>query len=229
VRLVSDFSDCTDAWFDADGPEFRRVSTEGPGKRSQFALLCAAGFRVPPHGPVKDVTNTWWAEECCWPQLVVAYEDEQAHCGKGKRLLRPEHYKWDGCVTRIRECDRLNSLFCSAYLGKVPRIPSVSWRLLQVGYHRFWVEYTSRTDWRSNCGDGNCQVIGVERDAGPHPALPYPLWAVDFVLGKEMYAVDLNVAPGIRGSGVERVVSPRELAASIRAAAEDLSSCRRCR
>jgi hypothetical protein len=104
-------------------------------------------------------------------------------------------------------------LFCSAFVGSYPKVcggGSSSIRRLQIGPHVFWIEYTSKESWMSNVGDGDIAVIGVERDAGYH-SIRLPLFAIDFVLGKEMYAVDLNVSPGIRGSGVEKYIKPYEV------------------
>jgi hypothetical protein len=42
------------------------------------------------------------------------------------------------------------------------------------------------------------------------------LFAIDFVIGKEMYAIDLNVSPGIKGTGVEDFISGKEVVAEIK-------------
>ena len=62
----------------------------------------------------------------------------------------------------------------------------------------------------SNIGGGDTSVIGVEMNCGYH-SIRLPLFAVDFVVGKEMYAVDFNISPGVRGSGVEKIVRPYEV------------------
>lgn len=207
MKLVSDFSDYYDHHFDGKGPEFRRVSTEGPTKREQFDILAKAGYRVPPHGLVSDVHGSYWESEQGRVKWVVAYEDERAHCGEGKRLLSDMEVKWGGNVNRLSEHYRLNSLFCSAYVGFPFNRPSVSWRLLQIGRQRFWIEYKGDNDWRSNVGEGSCEVIGHEM--GVNASLHKSLYAIDFVLGKELYAIDFNVSPGIRGSGVEKLMSAK--------------------
>jgi hypothetical protein len=213
MRLVSDFSDCYDHHFSLEGPEFRRVSTEGPDKRGQFALLVRAGFLTPPHGLLRDVVHTWWESEKKWVTRVVAYEDESAHRGDGKRWMSEMHYRRDGCVSRLEENERVHNLFCSAYVGGPAPAPGVSWRLLQLGRHRVWLEYWSEADWRSNVGDGGCRVIGYDGLVGYHDELSLltPLWAVDFALGNEAYAIDFNVCPGVGGSGAERVVPPKAI------------------
>src|SRR5574338_581827 len=138
-------------------------------------------------------------------------DDLQAHCGEGKRVLRRIEVRFDGNLSRLPGIYALDELFCSAYLPSQgprgrwqPDGPVLSWRMLQIGPYRFWIEYQSRNDWRSNCGDCACTLIGAEKDAGLYPGLEaYKLFAVDFVLGQHLYAIDFNIAPGVRGTGVE--------------------------
>lgn len=217
MRLESTFRDYFDWAFGNDGPVFRRVGgNTGPAKREQLRLLEAAGFLVPPHGPVADVLGSWWEAEQKWVKAVVAYTDEMAHCGEGKEVwwkqcpalnMQPK-MGYDPQNERAR---RNLEVYCSAFVGAHPQLiaglqPAVSIRRLQIGRHVFWVEYRSTESWMSNVGDGTCEVIGVEMDAGYHPHVRRPLFAVDFVLGREMYAVDLNYGPGVRGSGVEHLL-----------------------
>lgn len=217
MRLKSTYRDYYDWAFGRDGPVYLRVGgNTGPPKREQFRLLSEGGFRVPPHGLVKDVHGTWWEDEKKCVRWVVAYEDEMAHCAEGKRVIGSDQLKWQPVMGRCShndERDRLAELYCTAFCGSYPQTftgGAVSWRRLQVGRHVFWVEYRSAAGWLSNFGDGTCEVVGVEMDAGYHPHFRSPLFAIDFVVGREMYAVDLNYGPGIRGSGVEKLL-PAEL------------------
>lgn len=202
VRLASDFVDYYDHHFGLDGPILFSRSGAGPGptKPEQFDLLAAAGYNTPPHGLVRDVAGTYWGDERRHVLDLVVYDDPTAHCGDGKRISRAG--------------DEPPEKYCSAYLGD--RGPGVSWRYLQVGRHHFWLEYTSEADWRSNVGDGAVTIIGVGLDAGYHPFFKLPLFAVDFVIGNDLYAVDFNTAPGIRGSGVEKILPPKAAAQAIK-------------
>lgn len=107
-------------------------------------------------------------------------------------------------------------VFCSAFVGNPFENKGCSIRRLQVGPHVFWVEYKSSESWMSNFGEGTNEVIGVEKNAGFHPVIRKPLFAIDFVLGREMYAVDFNTAPGIRGSGVEKHINCYEVEQALR-------------
>jgi len=179
------------------------------------------GFKTPPHGRVGDILESWWEEEKEWVKYVVAYTDEMAHCAVGKvvfnkgRITSNPHMGMPGGDRYWKE----RQFFCSAYVGCYPQIafgnqPAVSWRRLQIGHKVFWIEYTSKVSWMSNM-EGECEVIGV--DTSPYfPAYRAPLFAVDFVLGKkDNYAVDLNFAPGIKGSGVENLLTPKEAVGEI--------------
>jgi len=198
MQLVSDFRDYYDWAFDRDGVVFDRMArNSGPKKAAQFSILRdTLGHLTPPVGPVNCVLGTKWRGKTI--DKVVAYTDDAAHCGEGKELVTLDSDGW-----------RTNTTLCSAYLGK----PGLSWRKLHVGPHVFWIEYTSTESWMSNVGDGTCEVIGVEMDFG---ITIYPLLAIDFVLDDEMYAVDLNVAPGIKGSGVEKLLPAEQVVEAIR-------------
>jgi hypothetical protein len=176
---------------------------------------------------VVDVAGSYWDDwglpEKGRIKYVVAYTDESAHCTDGKKLLRECDWRFDGNLTHLREVIYPNhQLYCSAFVGDPHARPSCSLRRLQLGRHVFWVEMTSSESWMSNLGEGDNTVVGVELDAGYHPVIRRPLFAVDFVIGREMYAVDFNTAPGVRGSGVEKVLSGPDACAALERAILDL-------
>jgi len=210
MMLKSDFVDYYDHCLATGEPVFERMTTGGPSKREQLKLLDAAGFLTPPHGLVGEVMDSWWEAEQRRVRAVVAYTDETLHCGEGKRVYLRHHLRSNphmGMPGGDRYW-RENELYCTAFVGcpLEAGYGASSVRRLQVGRHVFWVEYRSTESWMSNVGDGDCFVIGAEFGAGYHPHIDLPLFAVDFVLGREMYAVDFNTAPGIRGSGVEKLL-----------------------
>lgn len=216
MKLLSDFSCYYDHMFDygpiKEGEElFIRLSTAGLNRRDQFALMERAGFDVVKHGMFNDIYESWWEEQKQWCRSVVVYDDEMAHCGYGKRLIGKEALRWDGCISRLDKLyklqEELSLKYCSAFVGHPHQLPSCSFRLLQIGPHRFWLEYQGFEDWRSNYGNGKCEVVGVEMNYGFNEVIRYPLWAIDFAIGRSLWAIDFNNAPGIRGSGVENIFS----------------------
>lgn len=52
IRLISDFIDVYDPWFDQNPnlPIFRRVVKDGIGRPARLSLMALFGLPVPPHG-----------------------------------------------------------------------------------------------------------------------------------------------------------------------------------
>ena len=220
MYLFSDFSDYYDHNF-CHGPVkvgeelFVRLSTCGLNRRDQFTLMNKASFDVVKHGMFNEVYQSWWEEQKQWCRNVIVYDDEMAHCGNGKRLISERETKCDANLSRLRAnyafMAELSTRYCSAFVGSPHQLPSCSFRLLQIGPHRFWLEYRGFEDWRSNYGEGDCKVIGREMNHGFNDVIRYPLWAIDFAIGTTMWAIDFNNAPGIRGSGIENIFSSRSV------------------
>lgn len=216
MKLVSDFRDYYDWRFDGRGDEFVRLAANsGPDKREQFRLLRDAGFAVPPTGTLDELREQYeWREGRI--RRVVAYTDPLAHTGEGKELWSIDRFRSNPHMGGVDRFAATRDTFCSAFV-EGPR--GVSWRRLQLGRHVFWIEYRSDADWRSNCGEGDTVLLEAQLDAGYHPLIRLPLFAIDFVHGaKEMYAIDFNVAPGVAGSGVQRHLTASEAVEAIETA-----------
>lgn len=202
IRLVSDWVDYYDHWFDAEGPEWWRKTTDGPDRRTMLMMLVAAGWAVPRYANVEDFGIG----------MAVVHTDERAHRGEGKSLaLLPEDA----------------GQFAPTALAVEYVMPSsdgpmgVSYRCLRLGSREFWLKYENTGDWRSNFGPDvwitrltEAELIGLPRG---RVDWPYPLIAVDCVRRCEngvlrLLAIDLNVAPGLTGTGIEKLL-PAEAAA----------------
>ena len=98
---------------------------------------------------------------------------------------------------------------CTQYLNTKKVFDyAVSYRHLQIGDRAFWIRYTSFNDWRSNCGDGDIDLI-EERNIIP---IKQPLFAIDFVkYNNNYYAIDFNIAPGIKGTGIEKIIPAKQV------------------
>jgi hypothetical protein len=214
VRLISDFHDYYDHWFDEFNAElvFERLSTGGMSRPQMLAYLKSLGLRVPFFGRVRDVYEYVLRGFKEIPRIdtifaMVVHLDEKAHRGEGKVMLslRDALEKYPDC-------------FAVEYIPARPDGLGLSWRYLQVGDKIFWLEYFSRDDWRSNCGDVEVRVLSRERD-GYNNKIRYPLYAVDFIpAAGKLYAIDFNIAPGIKGTGVEELLPAREAAEAIKKA-----------
>jgi hypothetical protein len=220
MKLITDFRDYYDHAFDGKGTEFVRMANDaGPDKREQFRTIKDGGFKIPPVGTLAELHELdRWEEGRI--RFVVAYTDPTKHVGEGKELWGINRWVSNphmGMPGGLRHPEKWDT-FCSAFVGETTN-SGVSWRRLQVGPHVFWIEYTSETDWRSNCGEGDIELLEAKLNAGYHSHIRLPLFAVDFVHGaNDMYAVDFNISPGIKGSGVERVMDAYSCVEALEAA-----------
>lgn len=200
LKLVSDFHDYYDPWFDRDGDTvFRRMTTDGPSRIQMFDIFSKkkSVYNPPIHGIVRDI----WKES----QKLVVYTDLRAHCGEGKELLPSE-----------QAYQKYPYAFASEY---IETDKPASLRTLQIGWVSYYIHYESDDKWRSNVGDVNIELRGM--GAQNEHLEEWPLVAIDYVIGKNgPQAVDLNVAPGIRHTGIEDHLKGPEVVDLIRIALE---------
>ncbi|MBA54318.1 MAG: hypothetical protein CMK89_07675 [Pseudomonadales bacterium] len=219
IRLKSDFHDYYDHWFAGSWQkpdiEFSRNTTDGLLRPVMFQRMEAWGLKLPRHGIVKHLHPKLiaeapveeanlvkeWARTLC---EVVVYTDTSAHAGEGK--------------FKVSLSDALGNYpdhFASEHIPALANGCGQSLRYLRIGSRQFWLRYTSANDWRSNCGDVTIEVLCEEKPKTPAEQLldkvNHPLFAVDFVRGRELYAVDFNIAPGLKGSGIEEHISSQEV------------------
>lgn len=207
IRLLSDFHDYYDHWFDIYGTtlSFERMSTNGMSRRRMLEYMQSLGIRVPLFGLPHELL---YGQNKSINTLAVIHVDEFAHRGEGK------------VKTTLGEA-------ISAYPGHlaVEYVPndtskgSQSFRYLQVGDNRFWLEYSGRSDWRSNYGDVDIRVLSYTASEY-HKTITAPLFAVDFIADSlgTLHAVDFNTSPGIRGTGVEDILPAKDAADAIKTA-----------
>lgn len=208
IKLISDFTDYYDHYFQNDGIKFSRHSEIGPDKIKQFKIIEEMGSLTVPHGIVSDFLNGYYFEDEMIRSFVV-YDNPELHCGEGRTFYRNGHrLKFDGNISRLgylyKEWNKPASLYIARGANGMIGNPETL-RLLQIGRKCFWIEYKSDDQWRSNCGNVECKVVGTE----DRKLSKFPIYAIDFVVSKEMYGIDLNISPGVRGTGVERLLPPK--------------------
>jgi hypothetical protein len=219
IKLRSDFRDYYDHWFarwDApDCPSFDRWSRTAMTRLEQFELLDKANLDVPVFGRVGDAEfMEWWYDSTNVKRLsqvkAVVYLDELAHRGEGKRLVTLDeafsHYK-----------DFPYSSFIPT--TENPEQDAISYRYLQVGDRAWWLRYRGKGSWLSNYACETeikvlSEVFGFWEE-GERTRIfgAYPLFAIDFVTWQGMErkkAIDFNSAPGLRGTGIEDILSAKE-------------------
>lgn len=208
MRLLSDFHDYYDHAFDvgAAAPVLDRRARGRTHRRDDHDQLERAGFRLPPRGTPAEVRARWSGTT-----HVVVYTDPLAHAGDGKVLAWIDQAPADA--------------YCSAFIGEALDDRAESLRLLLVGDIPFWLRYEARSGWRSNVGEVDVYEVPAP-DKGEDLidktlSLGAPLVAVDFVAPAanrwSLYAIDLNTAPGLRGTPVEKRLRPSVVHAAIKA------------
>jgi len=135
---------------------------------------------------------------------LVVYTDPMQHGGEGKVLLPAKE-----------AAEKYPDHFCTEYIHTV-EIPegSVSYRRLYIGYYELLLRYENPGEWRTNIvvGDHEVKIELLEMKRlykDNRPCMDEPLFAIDFVCyeyGCTMYAIDYNVAPGIKGQEVDKIL-----------------------
>lgn len=204
LRLRSNFIDYYDHQFDLKGEVFRRMSNEGMNRIEMLDFLKSKRLIVPPYGIVKTMKNHVLISE---EAFVVVHLDIKSHRGENKLLMR---YK----EALEKHPNEFMVMYASNFRG-------CSWRYLKVGNRSFILRYSS-DDWRSNWDTKEIIIEEVDAD-WIKIGIDEPLYAIDFVKneafdgdGHVMVAIDYNIAPQIRGTGLEEVIPAQEVAALIK-------------
>ena len=216
---------------DSNTPIWNRNNRKFPNRSEQFAIIHKYFGCNSPNSEYTGIglePCEWWN---CWgtkqylqgDEKLVVYTDETFHMGQGKII----HDLFNDPMPA--EYLQLNAVMF--FENPFPeRGKSLSKRLLAVGNKMFWIEYVSYEEWQSNVGDGEINILEQEvtqehrqnmlsimRD------LRSPLLAIDFVPNLDehgdavvWYATDLNLAPGIKSSGIEKVLSATEFVQEIK-------------
>lgn len=205
--LKSDFHDYYDHWFDKvyypeeEYTTFERYSISGMNRQEMLNYLELNGYNVPKHGLVKDLILQK-------DQKVVIYLDINSHRGMDK-ILCPfgealNFYPMNYCM----EYKKVNK----EELG-------CSFRYLRIGDDIFSLCYKSQDSWMSNQGDVDIVILEDVLDDMKKLLPDRPLLALDFILPEDsnkMYAIDLNISPGLTWTGIENILSAKEVVKNIK-------------
>lgn len=147
------------------------------------------------------LVTIWWgqAQDFTDDIEVVAYTDPLAHCGEGKELGLAGDFPRETLV----------SFYESSF-------PGVSYRYFNICGVSAWFKHWSTEDWRSNCGDGDLDVMPQDIDTDYidrtlQNAFLNPVYAIDFVgaqtdSGILLKAIDFNPAPKLAGTPARAVI-----------------------
>lgn len=215
LTLDSDFRDYYDHWFANSlqhSISYCRKTRSGMSRPEMLNYLRELGVTTPAFGTVRELASQMFAfaessldigEIAKDAGDVVVYTDIHAHAGDGKEKL-----------SFSEAMERYPDHFATEYIPNSATGRGNSIRYLRVGRRQFWLGYQSADDWRSNCGSVSIKLLGEEHSITPMALIgpaPVPVFAVDFIFAEQMYAVDYNIAPMIRGTGVEDILSGKEV------------------
>jgi hypothetical protein len=214
IKLVTDFRDYYDHEFcgsHVTDPDFvydRRVKTL-VSKPQQFKALENLGYSTPTHGTVSEVAKAIVKdagrfkeviEESFYFYRVVVYLDLYAHRGEHKVLMHLSE--------ALEKCP---DEYCSLYKNDIGRSEHAeSFRHLQIGNRAWLLRYLGENSWQSNHAEN--VHVSVISEVLPLPKLCVPLLGIDLIpFQDKVFACDYNTAPGIKGTGIEDLVSSTEV------------------
>jgi hypothetical protein len=136
------------------------------------------------------------------------YVEPSLHRGQGKLVL----------PTRQAVEDFPNT-FCSEFIPstETPFEKAISHRHLFIGNRVFHLQYTATGDWRSNYGEVEIEVLETAALMLGRPENlegQSPLLAIDYIVEHktgEFFCVDLNISPGLSGTGLEVILPGKEV------------------
>lgn len=202
LKLYSDFHDFADHMFDREGKPFIRFSEDFLSKKNQFNLLEAVRFQTPVNNYLYKLVNYNFQAE-----KYVVYTNPASHRGEGKIVLTREEIMLKSVSENY---ESILNCYASQFIKTGDEFPRTH-RILNIGNRQFRINYTSDDSWRSNFGNVKVE-FGGEVTGNlkiPSPLEGRALCAVDFVAN--IFAIDLNTSPGLRGTGIEDVLSATEV------------------
>jgi hypothetical protein len=132
----------------------------------------------------------------------IIYTDLDAHRAEGKIKISAKE-----------ALEEYKDYYCSRYMNFEY---GISYRELIIGDIYCLLKFYSH-DWRSNYGDVDVKIIRVKRDWQNLHSIDLPLYAIDYIKKHDRYyAVDFNIAPQIKGTGLEDIISAKEVVDEIR-------------
>jgi hypothetical protein len=217
VKLITDFNDYYDHFFDMEGVVWKRQYNNGVDRKECLTFMQTLGLKVPPFGTTTELTEAIPLErlvEIGDSSDVVVYTDPLAHAGEGKIKLNI-----------MEAAERYPDNLCSLYIPPdFNKIFSLRW--LKIADKSFLLRYTNHdaSEWRSNYGDDiDIELVENMSLAGSQDLIErltrFPLVAIDVVLSSKQvaYAVDFNTAPGLRNTPLQYKIKGEDLADALKA------------
>jgi len=201
IKLKTDFIDYYDHLFDRKGTPFYRYSENSLSRFDMFKYMNNKDINTVEYGYPNDL----YKYKDDYNGLVI-YKDLYKHRGEGKELVDFDTAK-----------QKYNSDLASLYIDmSTDNYSAISYRLLQIGKYRYWIEYKSRDGWRSNYGYVETDIVNEDINYS-FTKIPEPLYAIDFVISNnELLAIDFNTSPGLKSIGLKEELSAGEVVNQIK-------------
>ncbi len=216
MRIDSDFEDYYDTALgvrDSESTLVRRREHIIP-RRVAYGQLEMMGWPTVAHG----ITTQMYKQTGNRFRFVV-YRDEFTH-GVNARGYDP--------LVLVRPSvavEQWPDALCSFYTPCMDGDYVVSYSFLSIGRRAFLLTYHQRdklgdtaTSWASNRGRFDVQIVR-ELGEGFNHHMPVPVWSVDYVMAARdktgiviPMAFDLNEAPRLIGTGIEKILSADDVA-----------------
>jgi hypothetical protein len=215
IKLISDFVDYYDHHFcmSFQQPQavYVRRSIQGLPRPEIFQYLEQSGYWTPINDYLPNIFQKMGRDiESILTKQIVVYLDQNKHQGIDKikmsvqEAMQPKYF----------------GFYASEYINS--SILPISYRKLVIGKRSFLLKYRSNHEWKSNCGD---VYIDVLKELECEENYSYvPIYAIDFVETNsqihtpfsnddlnELYAVDFNISPQLDKTGIEEIVSPKQV------------------
>ncbi|HEX5186477.1 MAG TPA: hypothetical protein VFV86_06265 [Nitrososphaeraceae archaeon] len=206
LKINSNFHQWYDKYFDSDGLEFRRITTDGPNRPEMFDLFKKWGILTPLFGKI----STFIIKEYDKDKKVVIYDNIWSHCGENKRIITFSEALLSERDKYMCEFVEFDKTLFTDYIAK-------STRQLFIGNLVYQYDYYSYNDWRSNYGRTNTsEPIQIDLPKW-REKIYYPLFAIDYVGPQtELKAIDFNIAPGVNGINLGKLISGEFIVSEIK-------------
>lgn len=201
--------------------QWKRNNRVFPTRSEGFTAMQCAGVITVEFDTVQNMCVRKANEDI----LLVVYTDELSHQGFGKKLMYAS-----------LALNEYPDALCSVYYESVDKLAAESLRELAVGDRLFLQKCVSENDWRSNVNTTSFETLLEITECPNHgwnvskiPQLmcryKSPIFAIDYVFDKDaglLRACDMNLAPGMRGTGIEKMLPPKVAAELIERSYWDL-------
>ena len=207
ILLETDYEDYYDHLFlkaddphaPADAIRYVRNKKDEIPRKHLFSVLHSHRLLTPPHGIVKDLRLSMDMK-----QAVVVFTEPSKHSGGQKHVMGYQE-------ALMKHSKEFMTVFSNSE-------PNVTYRYLVIGERAFYLECKVKDHWDFNVNPKiNIEEVEPGNELKGCEPFPVPIYSIDFTSFKDkngqewMVAVDLNLAPTLKGTGIDELLYPFEI------------------